>query len=340
MTQSDHTHSHAHDHRHGPGHTHGASNERAVSWGFLLTFGFMLAEVSGGLMSGSLALLADAGHMLTDAAALGLAWLGFRIARRVPDERRSFGYARFEVLAGLANAVTLLVVVVWIVVEAIGRLQEPQPVLAGPMALVAALGLVVNIGVFTMLMRADREHVNMRGAIIHVAGDLLGSVAALVAAGVIYVTGWTQIDPLLSLLVGLLILKSAWSLLRHSIHILLEGAPERVDVGELRLDLVANANGVVDVHHVHVWSLTSGKNLATLHIGVWSEADQAVALQSVKARLAQRFGIVHATIQIDVAGQCPDALENRHRHDHGSDSACSTAGNTKRIGQDGAGCYI
>jgi cobalt-zinc-cadmium efflux system protein len=319
VTQSDHNHSRAHDHHHGPGHTHGASNERALSWGFLLTFGFMLAEVGGGFMSGSLALLADAGHMLTDAAALGLAWLGFRIARRAPDERRSFGYARFEVLAGLANAVTLLIVVAWIAVEAVGRLQEPQPVLAGPMAAVALLGLVVNIGVFMMLSRADREHVNVRGAIIHVAGDLLGSVAALVAAGVIHATGWTPIDPLLSLLVGLLILKSAWSLLRHSLHILLEGAPEQVDVGELRRDLVSRANGIVDVHHVHVWSLTSGKNLATLHVGLSPGADQAVALESTIARLAERFGIVHATIQVDVAGVCPDALGNRH---HGS--GCAT----------------
>lgn len=314
----DHDHDHGHGHHHGPGHVHGAGNERAVFWGFLLTAGFMLAEVVGGLVSGSLALLADAGHMLTDAAALGLAWIGFRIARRAPDARRSFGYARFEVLAGLANAVTLFIVVAWIAVEALERLQAPQPVLAGPMALVALVGLIVNIGVFTMLIRADREHVNIRGAIVHVAGDLLGSVAALVAAGVIHLTGWTPIDPLLSLLVGLLVLKSAWSLFRHALHILLEGTPDHVDIGTLKSDLVTGTNGIVDVHHVHVWSLTSGKSLATLHVQLSPETDQAAALRSTKALLAERFGIAHATVQLEAAGHCPDASSHET-------AGCSTA---------------
>lgn len=315
---------HGHAHSHGRGHSHGSGNERAVFWGFLLTFAFMLAEVAGGLISGSLALIADAGHMLTDAAALGLAWLGFRIARRGPDERRSFGYARFEVLAGLANAVTLLAVVAWIAYEAIERLQQPQPILAGPMVLVATLGLLVNIGVFAMLMRADREHINIKGALLHVAGDLLGSIAAIVAAGVIYWTGWTPIDPLLSLLVGALIIRSAWSLLRHSLHILLEGAPQEIDVGHLKRDLAATGSGVVDVHHVHIWSLSSGKTLATLHVALEPGADSHVALGDIKARLAERFGIAHATIQVEPAGICPDAASHPVRSAHGS--TCSTSG--------------
>jgi len=328
MAHDHHPHGHSdrrHGHEHGAGHAHGAGNERAVFWGFLLTFTFMIAEVAGGLISGSLALIADAGHMLTDAAALGLAWLGFRIARRAPDDRRSFGYARFEVLAGLANAVTLLGVVAWIAYEAVQRLHEPQPVLAGPMLAVAALGLLVNVGVFTMLMRADREHINIRGALVHVAGDLLGSVAAIIAAVVIYITGWTPIDPLLSLLVGLLILRSAWALLRHSLHILLEGAPDHVDVDELRRDLAATAAGVVDVHHVHVWSLTSGRSLATLHVQLAPGADSHRALQDTKSRLAERFGIAHATVQVEPAGPCPDGPEQRPVSGAGRAPRCSTA---------------
>lgn len=316
---------HGYAHEHGHGHAHGSGNERAVFWGFLLTFGFMIAEVAGGLISGSLALIADAGHMLTDAAALGLAWLGFRIARRAPDDRRSFGYARFEVLVGLVNAVTLLIVVAWIAYEAVQRLQEPQPVLAGPMFVVAVLGLLVNIGVFMMLLRADREHINIRGAILHVAGDLLGSVAAIIAAGVIFATGWTPIDPILSLLVGVLILRSAWSLLCHSLHILLEGAPDNVDVEELRRDLVATASGVIDVHHVHVWSLSSGKSLATLHVQVAPGADSHAALRDTKARLADRFGIAHATVQVETAEHCPDAPENRHWHGTRHKPNCSAS---------------
>ena len=316
-------HSHSHGHGHGHAHAHGSGNERAVFWGFLLTFGFMIAEVAGGLISGSLALIADAGHMLTDAAALGLAWLGFRIARRAPDDRRSFGYARFEVLAGLANAVTLLIVVAWIAYEAVQRLQAPQPVLAGPMFVVAVLGLLVNVGVFMMLIRADREHINIRGAILHVAGDLLGSVAAIIAAGVIYATGWTPIDPILSVLVGALILRSAWSLLRHSLHILLEGAPDSIDVEELRRDLPATTAGVIDVHHVHVWSLSSGKSLATLHVQLAPGADSHRALRDTKARLAERFGIAHATVQVEAPGHCPDAAEHRHWHAAERGTGCS-----------------
>lgn len=306
---------HAHSHGHGHGHVHGAGNERAVAWGFLLTFGFMLAEVAGGLISGSLALLADAGHMLTDTAALGVAWIGFRIARRAPDERRSFGYARFEVLAGLANAVTLIAVVAWIAYEAIARLQEPQPVLAGPMMVVATLGLLVNIGVFYLLMRADREHINIRGAIIHVAGDLLGSIAAIIAAGVIYATGWMPIDPLLSLLVGLLILKSAWSLLTHSLHILLEGAPDGIDQAEVRRELAEATPGVIDVHHLHIWSLSSGKNMATLHIQLAPGTDSITALAETKARLADQYGIAHATVQVEPVGQCPDPVKACNTHE-------------------------
>lgn len=290
-------------HAHATGHVHGGGNRRAVMLGFLLTAGFMLAEVAGGYWSGSLALIADAGHMLTDAAALGLAWFGFHAAARPPDERRSFGYARFEVLAGFVNALALFAITLWIAVEAVRRVLDPHPVLAGPMLVVAVLGLLVNLAVFAILMRADRDQINIRGAMLHVAGDLLGSIAAIVAAAVIWLTGWTPIDPILSVLVALMILRSAWALLGHSLNILLEGAPADIDVPALRADLAASVPGVENVHHVHLWSLTSGRTMATLHIDMAPGGDQAGILRAVRARLGERYKVSHVTIQIEVAAE-------------------------------------
>lgn len=296
-----HRHDHDHEHDHA-GHSHApkvsAGNERLVLIGFVLTFGFMLAEIVAGLLSGSLALIADAGHMLTDAAALLLAWLAFRIGRRPPDGRRTFGYMRLEVVAGLINAVTLFALVAWIAFEAVQRFFAPQPVLAGPMLVVAALGLVVNIGVFFVLSRGDREHVNIRGAMVHVLGDLLGSVGAIVAAITIWFTGWMPIDPILSVLVSLLVLRSAWRLFRNSLHILLEGAPDNVAVGELRTTLLERVEGLADVRHVHVWSITSGKPAATLEILLVAGARPPEVSQAVKHLLESEYGIAHSTIEI------------------------------------------
>lgn len=341
----DHGHSHAHgdDHGHDHGHSHGhacsgghghnhapevtSQNERVVLIGFLLTFGFMIAEVVGGLMSGSLALIADAGHMMTDAAALALAWAGFRFGRRVADSRRTFGYLRFEVLAGFINAVSLMILVAWIAYEAVQRLLNPAPILAGPMMIVAVLGLLVNCGVFYMLMRGDRDHVNIKGAMLHVLGDMLGSVAAIVAAGVIWLTGWTPVDPILSLLLSALVLKSGWHLLKSSLHILMEGAPAGVDPEGMRKDLVDAVPGLANVDHIHVWSITSGKTTATMTIALADGADPAATTAALKARLAARHAIGHATVEIDWAGSGENcsignpaaAKAKAHSHDHGHD---------------------
>jgi cobalt-zinc-cadmium efflux system protein len=223
-------------------------SERRVFWAMVLTGGFMGIEVVGGLVSGSLALLADAGHMLTDFAALGLAWFAFRIARRPPDQRRSYGYHRIQVLAAFVNGIVLVAVVGWILVEAVGRLLAPVEVLGGVMLAVAVGGLLVNIAAFALLHGGDRDNINLRAAAIHVLGDLLGSAAAILAAGVILGTGWMPIDPLLSVLVALLILRSSWLIIKKSAHILLEGTPDWLDVGRLRADLVAQVPGVEDVH--------------------------------------------------------------------------------------------
>lgn len=285
----------------------GRHNEKVVLIGFALTFGFMIAEVVGGIVSGSLALIADAGHMLTDAAALALAWAAFHFGRRVSDGLRTFGYMRFEVLAGFINAVTLFGLVGWIVYEAVHRVFTPEPILAGPMLIVAVLGLAINIAVFFTLRQGDKDHVNIKGAMLHVAGDLLGSVAAIVAAVAIYFTGWTLIDPILSVLVSALILRSAWQLLRGSLHILMEGTPSNVVVDELKAHLIRTVPGIVGVDHVHVWSITSGKPAATLEIQLAAGADPVHTCRLAKRELLRTYAISHATVEIvsDISpGQC------------------------------------
>ena len=209
------------------GHDHAhrratADNQRNVFWAMVLTGGFMVAEAIGGVIAGSLALIADAGHMLTDAAALGLAWAAFRVGRWPQDARRTYGYHRFQVLAAFVNALALVAIVGWIAIEAVRRLFDPVEIMGGLMLAIAALGLLVNLCAFAILRRGDHQNLNVQGALLHVLGDLLGSIAAIVGALVILWTGWTPIDPLLSLLVAGLILRSAWRLLRKSAHILLE----------------------------------------------------------------------------------------------------------------------
>lgn len=265
----------------------------------------MIAEVIGGLFSGSLALLADAGHMLTDTASLALAWIAARISRRPADTLRSYGYHRIQILAAFINGIAFIVIVVWIFIEAMQRLLEPVEVLGGIMLVIAVLGMLVNIVAFMILHGGSQENLNLRGAVIHVVGDLLGSVAAITAAGVILWAGWTPIDPLLSIVVALLILRSAWYVVRQSAHILLEGTPEDIDVQALRTTLIEAVAGVHDIHHVHVWSLTPEHPLLTLHVNADETADYSEVLRRTKAVLADRFGIHHSTIQIELA-HCAD----------------------------------
>ena len=275
----------------------------------------MLAEAVAGVLSGSLALLADAGHMLADAASLGLAWIAFRVAERPHDWMRTYGFHRLHVLAAYTNGLTLFFVTIAIVVEAIHRLREPVVVLGGPMLVVALLGVLVNIAAFAVLHGADRDNLNIKGALLHVVGDLLGSVAAVLAAVVILATGWAPIDPLLSVLVSLLILRSAWMLVRDSGHILLEAAPRELDVEAMRNDIAAAIPGVEDVHHVHAWSLTQERPMVTLHARISESAGAGEAARlsaAIKAHLRARYGITHATVEIE-HGECADAAEP-HRH--------------------------
>ena len=321
MSHSHHDHSHDHDHSHAPTVTR--DNERKVLLSFSLIFTFMVVEVVGGLMSGSLALLADAGHMLTDAIALALAYLAFRFGRRMADSRRTFGYLRFEVIAGFINAVTLFAIVGWILYEAWERFQQPHAVLAGPMFWVAVAGLLINILVFWILTRGDTEHVNIKGAALHVMGDLLGSVGAVGAAIIIYLTGWTPIDPILSVLVSLLILRSAWKLLGKSLHILLEGAPDNAAPDMVTAHLKETVAGLAEVSHIHVWQITSGRTLATLHVRPVSDGQARTVVGAVERELKSMFSIEHPTVAVDwndgsaVCSLSAAAPANDHAHDEG-----------------------
>ena len=301
-------HDHDHDHVGGVG-----ARERKLLLAFVLTTLMMLGEAAGGWWSGSLALLADAGHMLVDALALLLAFVGSWLATRPPDARRSYGYGRLEVLAGFVNALIQLVLVGVIAYEAIGRLQHPAPILSGVMLAVASAGLLVNLLVLRLLHGHAHDDVNMAGAALHVLGDLLGSVGAVLAALAVRWLGWNWADPVLSLLVALLILNSAWRLLRKSAHILLEGVPEGVDPGEVEAALREADGAIRNVHHLHVWQLASGARMATLHVALRDGSDSAAALMAVHGLLRQRFGIRHATVQID-PGACPDPAHGCSDH--------------------------
>jgi cobalt-zinc-cadmium efflux system protein len=305
---------HAHDHG-GAGHVHGSSDKRRVLLAAGLTGGFMVAEAAGGWLTGSLALLADAGHMLTDCLALGLAWYAFHLGERPATARLTYGFGRVKTLVAYTNGIAIFVIALWIIYEAWRRFQAPAPVLGGPMLVVAVLGLVVNITGFLVLHGGDRDSLNMRGAILHVLGDLLGSVAAIAAALVILATGWTPIDPILSVLVAVLILSTAWSLMRDAAHVLLEGTPPRLDRDGIARDIVENIAGVRDVHHMHVWSMDGSRTMATLHACLNDGVDAHAAVSAVKARLATEHGIDHATVEPEY-GKCADG-EGDHDHHHG-----------------------
>ena len=288
-----HHHGHSHSHSHG-----GESNRTRVGIAALLTGLFMMAEVVGGLISGSLALLADAGHMLTDFAALAMAWGAFTIAKRPADWKHTFGYDRFSILIAFVNGLTLFLVAAWILWEAFHRIQSPGEILAGPMLWVAIGGLIVNLVVFKILTGADQENLNIRGAVLHVLGDLLGSVAAIIAALVIMKTGWLPIDPILSVLVAILILRSAWFLVKDSAHILLEGAPAHIDRRAIREDLPQHIEGLLAVDHIHAWSITPERPMLTLEAFVKNDVSLEIVSQAIKARLKEEFHIDHATVDV------------------------------------------
>jgi cobalt-zinc-cadmium efflux system protein len=270
---------------------------RALTWALGLTVVIAVAEVAGGLVSHSLALLADAGHMVTDAGALGLSLFALWIARRPPTAEKSFGYYRLEILAALFNGALLIGVTVWIVVAALSRLHEPVQIRSGLMLAVAVLGLAANVVAVVMLHRARDENLNTRAAYLHILGDTLGSVGTIVAAGVILLTGWRPADPLISIVIAVLILVSAVRLVGESVDVLLEAAPPHVSLPDLRGAIGAVA-GVADVHDVHVWTVSNGVVAMSAHATVPDPGRHQAALEEI-CRRVRAFGIQHVTIQME-----------------------------------------
>ena len=283
----------AHAH-HGHAHAHGTSLRLA----FWLTLGFCLVETAGGLWSGSLALLGDAGHMLSDAVALGLAALAAWLGQRPPSPRHSYGLARAEVIVAFINGLMMVVLVVGITVEAVERLLHPRPVAGGAVMLIALGGLLVNVLVAFVLSRGEKT-LNTRAALLHVLGDLLGSVAALVAGAVIFFTGWLPIDPLLSLLLTLLIVLSTAHLLREALNVLMEGVPPALSLQEIGGRLAA-IPGVASVHDLHIWSMSGEKPALSAHLVLDATVPWPVVLQAARRLLHDGYHIDHVTLQPEV----------------------------------------
>lgn len=271
---------------------------RALGWALGLTIVIAVAEIAGGLLSHSLALLADAWHMVTDAGALALSLFALWIAQRPATAEKSFGYYRLEILAALFNGALLVAITVWIVVEALGRLRQPRPIDSVLMLVVATIGLAANLWAVVMLHRAREENLNTQAAYLHILGDTLGSVGAIAAAGVILLTGWLRADALISMGIAALILVSATQLVSESVDILLEATPQHVSLPELQRAIGA-VPGVTDVHDLHVWTVSNGIVAMSAHATVPDPSGQQAALEEI-CRRVRTFGIQHVTVQLEV----------------------------------------
>jgi len=293
-------HDHRHDHSHGKGAKGADLRRLSIVLGLVLLY--MAAEVVGGLLTRSLALLADAGHMLSDAGALGLSLFALRIARRPSTAQRTFGYHRAEILAALVNGVTLVVIAVFITREAWERFRSPEEVLGAPMMAIAVGGLVVNLVGMWVLHGGAGGSLNVRGAWLHVAADALGSVQAIAAGALIWAFGWNWVDPLASVLIALLVVGSSWTLLRDSVDILMESTPKHLDGAEVKAAM-AGVEGVEGVHDLHLWTITSGFESLSAHLEV-GDHDRDQVLTEVSDLLRDRFDIEHTTLQLEPADRC------------------------------------
>jgi len=291
----------------GDGHDHSqmvtVDNEQRIRFVFMLTAGYAGIQAVGGWLSGSLALIADSGHMVSDAAALLLALVAYRVARRPADGTRTYGFHRVRVLAALANGASLLLLVAWIAWEAIHRINAPVDVMAGPMLIVAVIGLLVNLAGALILTRGKQGDSNLRGALLHVMGDLLGSVGAIAAAIGIMLTGWSVLDPLLSVLVSLLVVRSAWGLVRDSLRVLLQAVPRGLDAREAEKTLAAELPQVAEAGHFHAWTLTDDTVVATVHVTPAPGIDPLELPALVANWLKTRHDIDHVTVQVDPPGE-------------------------------------
>jgi len=278
-------------------HRH-ADDRRRLGWALGITALLLVAEVAGGVLSGSLALLADAGHMASDVAALGLSLFALWVVLRPATAEKTFGFYRVEIVAALANGATLMLVAGLILAEAYQRLRAPPAVRGGLMLAVAAAGLLANVVTAAILSRTPRADLNVRSAFLHVLGDLLGSAATIAASVVILLTGWTPADPLFSMLIAGLIVASAWRLMRESLNVLLEGTPRGMRYAEV-MQAIRSVRGVEGLHDLHVWSIASDFPVLTSHVVLAQGAQPADVLRALQARLQERFGITHATLQLE-----------------------------------------
>jgi len=315
----------------------GATLRRAL----LLTVVILLVELAGGLASHSLALLSDAGHVLTDIFALGLAWFALEQSKRPADRRRSYGYQRVSILAALVNAVTLIVIVLAIGYEAVRRLMAPEPVQGGIVILAALIGIAVNTYVILGL-RGDTKSLNIRAAFLHVAGDIGASVGVVVAGAVILLTGWLYIDPLLSLGIAALIAFAAWGIVRETVNLLMEGTPTEVDLGQVTREITGTER-VTGLHDLHVWALSSEETALSVHVvvGECPLSDAEHLVRDLEQRLCSRFDIGHTTIQVESCHPCGDikhgAGEHNHPHEHVRLVASSSSAGPRAEGSGGPG---
>lgn len=292
----DHNHGHSHG---GHSHSHNA-NKKALTISFFLISGFMFIEFIGGYLTNSLALISDAGHMLSDAVALGLSLSALIFGARAATPSKTYGYKRFEILAALLNGIVLVLLAVFICKEAIERLSSPPQVIGKGMMIISTIGLIINIIVAWILhsQGSTEENLNVRSAFLHVIGDLLGSVGAIIAAVLIMLFGWYIADPIASMIVSLLVLYSGWNVLKESVNILMEAKPSRIDSEEV-VNVLRSVNGVEGVHDLHIWMITSDFSVMTVHLKVNPEADRDLILEKAKQSIGKQFGIRHVTIQTE-----------------------------------------
>jgi cobalt-zinc-cadmium efflux system protein len=292
-------------------HHHADTDIAALRRACVLISSFMLVELVVGLWANALVLVADAGHMFLDATALALAWWAAHLSKRGFDQQLSYGYHRFQVLAAFVNGLTLVGLIIWITVEAVQRLISPESMNPWPTLIVASLGFIVNLVAFRLLHDTS-GNTNIRSAALHVLGDLLGSVAAMIAAAVVMIWGWLYADPVLTLAIVVILGRGASGVLRESAHILLEGVPAGVNLAQIKTTLTEEIKDVDGVHHVHAWGLTAEKPLLTLHALIPENAEVQQVVADIKRLLKERFDIEHSTIQVEL-GPCPD---DQHGHGH------------------------
>ncbi|WP_277469011.1 MULTISPECIES: cation diffusion facilitator family transporter [unclassified Paenibacillus] len=298
-----HKHSHTghnHDHAYGHGHSHAPADRKGLLIALIITGGIMLLEFFGGLVTDSLALLSDSGHMLSDTASLALSLVAMIFAVRPASAKNTYGFHRFEIMAALFNGVTLFVIAGIIMWEAFKRFGSPPEVASGTMMIIAAVGLLANLASAWSLLRKSSGHdnINIRSAYLHIVSDALGSVGALLAGLVMSLFSWYLADPIISVVVALLILRSAWGVVKQAFHILMEGAPPSVDSGAVSTALLG-IDGVLDVHDLHIWSITSGLDALSGHLLIRDNASHQAILQQAVRLIEQDFGIRHVTLQVE-----------------------------------------